>query len=76
MTASMYAVYHGPRGLQQIAHSLHERATQLAGDLRAAGVEIEHPAFFDTVIARVPGRADAAVSAAAHGRRTPPAIGP
>ena len=64
VTASMYAVYHGPRGLQQIARSLHERATQLAGDLRAAGAEIEHQAFFDTVIARVPGRADAAVSAA------------
>ena len=64
VTASMYAVYHGPRGLQQIARSLHERATQLAGDLRATGAEIEHAEFFDTVIARVPGRADAVVSAA------------
>ena len=64
VTASMYAVYHGPRGLQQIARSLHERATQLAGDLRAAGAEIEHTAFFDTVVARVPGRADAIVAAA------------
>jgi glycine dehydrogenase len=64
VTASMYAVYHGPRGLQQIARSLHERATQLAGDLRAVGAEIEHTAFFDTVVARVPGRADMIVAAA------------
>jgi len=64
VTASMYAVYHGPRGLQQIARSLHERATQLAGDLRAAGAEIEHTAFFDTVVAQVPGRADMIVAAA------------
>ena len=62
VTASMYAVYHGPRGLQLIARSLHERATQLAGDLRAAGVEIEHAAFFDTVVARVPSRADTVVA--------------
>jgi glycine dehydrogenase len=64
VTASMYAVYHGPRGLHQIARSLHERATQLAGDLRAAGAEIEHTAFFDTVVAQVPGRADMIVAAA------------
>jgi glycine dehydrogenase len=64
VTASMYAVYHGPRGLQQIARSVHERATQLAGDLRAAGAEIEHTAFFDTVVAQVPGRADMIVAAA------------
>jgi glycine dehydrogenase len=64
VTASMYAVYHGPRGLQLIARSLHERATQLAGDLRAAGAEIEHAAFFDTVVARVPTRADTVVAAA------------
>ena len=76
VTASMYAVYHGPLGLQQIARSLHERATQLAGDLRAAGAEIEHPAFFDTVLVRVPGRADAAVAAAHAAGDTPPAIGP
>ena len=64
VTASMYAVYHGPEGLRAIADAMHERAAELAGDLRAAGVEIAHGAFFDTVTAVVPGRADAVVAAA------------
>ena len=64
VAASMYAVYHGPEGLRAIATALHERAAGLAGDLRAAGIEIAHGAFFDTVTAVVPGRADAVVAAA------------
>ena len=47
--ASMYAVYHGPRGLRAIAHGVHERANQLAHALRAAGVEVVHDDFFDTL---------------------------
>ncbi len=35
VTASMYAVYHGPRGLRVIAEAVHTRATRLAGDLSA-----------------------------------------
>ena len=64
VAASMYAVYHGPEGLRAIATAIHERATALAGDLRAAGIEVRHGAFFDTVTAVVPGRADAVVAAA------------
>src|SRR5215207_6073549 len=64
VAASMYAVYHGPAGLAKIAAGIHRRATQLAGDLRTAGVEIEHASFFDTVLAAVPGRASQVVTAA------------
>ncbi|HLL62516.1 MAG TPA: glycine dehydrogenase (aminomethyl-transferring), partial [Propionibacteriaceae bacterium] len=64
VTASMYAVYHGPEGLRDIATALHDRATALAGDLRAAGIEIAHRAFFDTITAVVPGRSDDVVAAA------------
>ena len=64
VTASMYAVYHGPHGLRTIAAAIHDRAGQLAGDLTAAGTEIVHPSFFDTLLARVPGRAAAVVAAA------------
>jgi glycine dehydrogenase len=64
VTASMYAVYHGPAGLRTIADDIHRAATSLAGDLTAAGVEVVHESFFDTVLVRVPGRADAIVSAA------------
>src|SRR6478735_5887961 len=64
VTASMYAVYHGPRGLRSIAAGVHERAAGLAGDLTAAGIEIVHDAFFDTVLAHVPGRAQSVLAAA------------
>ncbi|MFI7601787.1 aminomethyl-transferring glycine dehydrogenase [Actinoplanes sp. NPDC049681] len=63
--ASMYAVYHGPEGLREIARRVHGHALALAGGLAAAGVEVAHAAFFDTVTAVVPGRAAAVVAAAA-----------
>ena len=62
VVASMYAVYHGPEGLKAIAQSIHRRATQLAAMLGAAGVEVVHGAYIDTVLARVPGEAAAAVT--------------
>jgi glycine dehydrogenase len=62
--ASMYAVYHGPDGLTAIAARTHRYAATLAEGLRAGGVEIVHGAFFDTVTARVPGRAAEVVHAA------------
>jgi len=64
VTASMYAVYHGPNGLREIAQTIHARATELAGDLEAGGIRVVHDAFFDTVLAEVPGRAQAVVAAA------------
>jgi glycine dehydrogenase len=65
IVASMYAVYHGPDGLTAIARRVHARAVAVAEGLRAAGVEVAHDVFFDTVRAVVPGRADAVVAAAA-----------
>ncbi|WP_433469700.1 aminomethyl-transferring glycine dehydrogenase [Spirillospora sp. CA-128828] len=62
--ASMYAVYHGPEGLAAIAQRAHRRAAEIAAGLRAGGVEVVHEAFFDTVLARVPGRAAEVVAAA------------
>jgi glycine dehydrogenase len=47
--ASMYAVYHGPRGLRAIAQRVHDLAAQLANSLRAAGIEVVHEDFFDTL---------------------------
>ncbi|MGF0114845.1 aminomethyl-transferring glycine dehydrogenase [Promicromonospora sp. Marseille-Q5078] len=65
IVASMYAVYHGPEGLRAIAERTHARAAAVAAGLRAAGVEVEHEVFFDTVRAVVPGRAQQVVTAAA-----------
>ena len=64
VVAACYAVYHGPDGLRRIAQRCHRMAAVLAAGLRAAGVEVVHGSFFDTVQARVPGRADAVVAAA------------
>jgi glycine dehydrogenase len=47
--ASMYAVYHGPRGLRGIAERVHALAAKLAGGLRELGFEIGHEHFFDTI---------------------------
>ncbi|MDY6999088.1 MAG: aminomethyl-transferring glycine dehydrogenase [Actinomycetota bacterium] len=55
--AAMYASYHGAAGLRAIARRVHGHARALAGALSTGGVEIVHDAFFDTVLARVPGRA-------------------
>ncbi|HEX8093907.1 aminomethyl-transferring glycine dehydrogenase [Jatrophihabitans sp.] len=62
--ASMYAVYHGPTGLRAIAANVHSRATRLVAGLRAGGVEVLTEEFFDTVTARVPGRAAEVLAAA------------
>ncbi|WP_433788822.1 aminomethyl-transferring glycine dehydrogenase [Actinoplanes sp. CA-252034] len=63
--ASMYAVYHGPRGLYDIAARTHRRARALAAGLAAARVEVTTAAFFDTITVRVPGRAAEIVAAVA-----------
>ena len=62
--ASMYAVYHGPDGLRDIARRAHRMAAVLAAGLRDGGVEVVFDAFFDMVLARVPGRAAEVVRAA------------
>src|SRR6202043_755640 len=55
--AAMYASYHGADGLTAIARRVHGHARALAAGLAAAGVDVVHRKFFDTVLARVPGRA-------------------
>ncbi|MGW0312281.1 aminomethyl-transferring glycine dehydrogenase [Streptomyces flavidovirens] len=65
--AGMYAVYHGPDGLRGIARRTHRYATLLAEGLRAGGVEVVHGTYFDTLTARVPGRAADVVAAAREG---------
>ena len=66
ITASMYAVYHGPDGLKRIAERTHAHTRALASALGAAGVELARDTFFDTVWARVPGVAGDLVAVAAE----------
>ncbi len=56
--ASMYAVYHGPDGLRDIAMEVNRKTRTLAAALKSAGVEVLHESFFDTIVVRVPGEAE------------------
>ena len=47
--ASMYAVYHGPEGLKQIARRVHLLTAVLAKGLQQLGYTIENDNFFDTI---------------------------
>jgi glycine dehydrogenase len=60
--ASMYAVYHGPAGLKQIAQRTHRLTGTLAAGLKQMGVAIANGSFFDTLTINV---ADAAAVHAA-----------
>src|SRR5437660_3817010 len=51
--ASMYAVYHGPRGLRALAERVHRLTSQLADSLRSLGFTITHENFFDTICIEV-----------------------
>ncbi len=51
--ASMYAVFHGPRGLRAIAERVHGLTQRLYRALRAAGAQVEVKDFFDTITVEV-----------------------
>jgi glycine dehydrogenase len=55
--ASMYAVYHGPRGIRSIATQAAGKAKLLAGWLADLGQHVAHDAYFDTLTVHVPGLA-------------------
>jgi len=65
--ASMYAVYHGPAGLRQIARRVKLLTELLAAGLRAAGASVNRAPVFDTLT--VGNVAAARVHAAAHAKR-------
>jgi len=47
--ASMYAVYHGPKGLEYIANKVHNTAATLADALEKLGFEQVNETYFDTI---------------------------
>ncbi|MFT6676519.1 MAG: glycine dehydrogenase [Sulfitobacter sp.] len=47
--ASMYAVFHGPKGLKAIAQRIHRKSVRLAKGLEAAGFKVDPGSFFDTI---------------------------
>ncbi|WP_242132809.1 aminomethyl-transferring glycine dehydrogenase [Aestuariivivens marinum] len=47
--AGMYAVYHGPKGLQFIANKIHNKASKLVEALASLGYNQVNTSFFDTL---------------------------
>ncbi|MEO7976262.1 aminomethyl-transferring glycine dehydrogenase [Flavobacterium sp.] len=62
--AGMYAVYHGPKGLQYIADKVHAAAATLANELKKLGVEQINSAFFDTILVKADAKKVKAVAEA------------
>ena len=55
--ASMYAVYHGPEGLRDIARRVNDLAERLRASARDGGLSPTEGLIFDTVALHVPGAA-------------------
>ena len=66
--ASMYAVYHGPKGLTQIAQRTHQLTAILARGLSDLGLKVEQEQFFDTLTLNT-GDNTGALHAKAHAQR-------
>lgn len=52
--AGMYAIYHGPEGLKNIATNVHHLTALTAEGLRRLGCQLDSNAFFDTLRVRCP----------------------
>ena len=64
--AGMYAVYHGPEGLQRIAQRVHLLTSVLAEGLRLKGMVPTNKHWFDTLTLHTGSRTDAIIKAAAE----------
>eukprot|EP01133_Synstelium_polycarpum_P012790 gene12790-15006_t len=47
--AAMYAVYHGPKGIKNIAETLHKKTVILRDGMKKLGYEVVDAPFFDTI---------------------------
>ena len=51
--AGMYAVYHGPKGLQYIANKVHASAVTTAKALASLDINQVNSSFFDTLLVKI-----------------------
>jgi glycine dehydrogenase len=65
--ASMYAVYHGPKGLLQIAKRVHRFTGVLASNLKTLGYTVTNDTYFDTLTIAVKNAEQLHASAHSHG---------
>jgi glycine dehydrogenase len=64
VVASMYVVYHGPRGLQRIAQRVASFTALLARGLRELGWSLQQDTAFDTLCVKTADRTDALLALA------------
>ena len=69
VVASMYAVYHGPKGIRAIAEKIHASACALRDGVARFNVKVVHEAFFDTLCVEGTEREVAGWLASAEKRR-------
>ncbi len=62
--AGFYAVYHGPRGLKNIALSINKKTESLANFLIESGYEILSSSFFDTLVISTKDKTEDIIDAA------------
>ncbi|CUI03464.1 aminomethyl-transferring glycine dehydrogenase [Massilia antarctica] len=65
--ASMYAVYHGPEGLQRIARRVHRFTAILAAKLGQLGYDVVNKTYFDTLTVKSARAAELHAIAIEHG---------
>ena len=71
--AGLYAVYHGPEGLDRIARRVHRLTAILAARRSAsAAIDVVTDTFFDTITVRVPGARRPIAEAARDAAHQPP----
>ena len=56
--AGMYAVYHGPKGLKEIAQDIHDMANFVAFELDQLGYKQLNSNFYDTLYIQIPDNVD------------------
>ncbi len=66
VVSALYASYHGPRGLIEIAQRVHGHASAIATRMEHIGLDVSHSEFFDTVRIETPDCADRVVAEAAR----------
>lgn len=55
LMSAFYAMYHGPKGLRQIAFKIHQLANELASGLLSGGYQLRYQTWFDTLTIETPG---------------------
>ncbi|MCY4050729.1 MAG: aminomethyl-transferring glycine dehydrogenase [Gammaproteobacteria bacterium] len=66
--ATVYAMYHGPEGLNRIATGINRLTRVLASELKSLGFQVVHDHYFDTLKIRIIGKAQSLIDKAERAR--------